>query len=263
MALPNSGLLGLNDIAGEFGGVLPYGLQDYYGAASGIPTSGLLGIQDFYGASASVSSMTVAVYERQDAETFTFPAGIQQGDLLFFTDFSAASSGGAPALVTPAGFSLISTYDLSSSPGTIVRRRSSIFFKVATGTESGSTVSLSAKSQFGFGRVFVLRPNTPNIQSVTAANLYAFATDGNPGSRVISSASSGGAVTVSFAVTWSGVDNTFTNLANADASFVVPDSSTAITYIAINNGPPPQNYTVTAGNSGFGNMIHCGYLQVS
>ena len=52
MALPNSGLLGLNDIAGEFGGTLPHGLQDYYGVAPGIPQTGLIGIQDFYGAAA-------------------------------------------------------------------------------------------------------------------------------------------------------------------------------------------------------------------
>jgi hypothetical protein len=52
MALPTSGPLSLNDIAGEFGGATPHSLSEYYGVAAGIPTSGTISISDFYGASA-------------------------------------------------------------------------------------------------------------------------------------------------------------------------------------------------------------------
>jgi hypothetical protein len=55
MALPTSGPLSLNDIAGEFGGSVPHSLSEYYGAATGIPTSGTISIGDFYGASASLT----------------------------------------------------------------------------------------------------------------------------------------------------------------------------------------------------------------
>ena len=52
MALPTSGPLSLDDIAGEFGGTTPHSLSEYYGVAAGIPTSGTISISDFYGASA-------------------------------------------------------------------------------------------------------------------------------------------------------------------------------------------------------------------
>lgn len=51
MALPISGTLSIADIAGEFGGVVPHALSEYYGVAAGIPASGLIAISDFYGAS--------------------------------------------------------------------------------------------------------------------------------------------------------------------------------------------------------------------
>ena len=52
MALPTSGTLTLLDIQNEFGGSNPIGLNEYYGAAAGIPTSGVISINNFYGASA-------------------------------------------------------------------------------------------------------------------------------------------------------------------------------------------------------------------
>lgn len=52
MALQSSGQITLYDIAGEFGGAAPHTLQEYYGAAAGIPSSGTISILDFYGASA-------------------------------------------------------------------------------------------------------------------------------------------------------------------------------------------------------------------
>lgn len=49
MALPNTGALSLSQIQTEFGGVNPIGINEYYGAASGIPSSGTIDIADFYG----------------------------------------------------------------------------------------------------------------------------------------------------------------------------------------------------------------------
>lgn len=51
MALPSSGQISLVDIAGEFGGSIPYGLTDYLGSG-GAPSSLPLAITDFYGLSA-------------------------------------------------------------------------------------------------------------------------------------------------------------------------------------------------------------------
>lgn len=60
MALPASGILTIEDIANEFGGVVPHDLSEYYGADTGVPTTGELAISDFYGTSSTnaVESMS-------------------------------------------------------------------------------------------------------------------------------------------------------------------------------------------------------------
>lgn len=58
MALPTTGKLSLLDIATEFGGTAPHSMSEYFGAADGIPTQGLLGISGFRGKS-SVLAYTV------------------------------------------------------------------------------------------------------------------------------------------------------------------------------------------------------------
>lgn len=50
MAVP-TGTASLGDIQAEFGGSNPIGLSEYYGAASGVPTSGEISINDFRGKS--------------------------------------------------------------------------------------------------------------------------------------------------------------------------------------------------------------------
>lgn len=55
MALQSSGAISLNDIATEFGGSTPHSLSEYYGVASGIPSSGTISISQFYGKSNTIS----------------------------------------------------------------------------------------------------------------------------------------------------------------------------------------------------------------
>lgn len=52
MAVP-TGTASLLDIQNEFGGAAPISLSEYYGAASGVPTSGAISINDFRGVSAA------------------------------------------------------------------------------------------------------------------------------------------------------------------------------------------------------------------
>lgn len=65
MALPTSGPLTLADIQGEFGGINPIGLDEYYaggglvppgtsGTYGAVPTSGQISIKNFYGTTAVV-----------------------------------------------------------------------------------------------------------------------------------------------------------------------------------------------------------------
>lgn len=52
MALQSSGAISLNDVQTEFGGSNPIAISEYYGADSGVPSSGAISLNDFYGASA-------------------------------------------------------------------------------------------------------------------------------------------------------------------------------------------------------------------
>lgn len=60
MALPSSGSIRLQQIADEFGGTTPHNLSEYYGAASGVPTSGELSFSDFYGTQSGPTETTKA-----------------------------------------------------------------------------------------------------------------------------------------------------------------------------------------------------------
>ena len=52
MFLQSSGAISLNDIQNDFGGSNPIGINEYYGVAPGIPSSGTISFNHFYGTSA-------------------------------------------------------------------------------------------------------------------------------------------------------------------------------------------------------------------
>ena len=51
MALQLNGPISLADIGAEFGDTAPYGMDEFYGAVAGLPTSGPIGMDLFYGLS--------------------------------------------------------------------------------------------------------------------------------------------------------------------------------------------------------------------
>lgn len=80
MALQSSGAISIGDIAGEFGGSTPHSLSEYYGAASGVPSSGAISISDFYGTSNIVftlSAISPSIYDYAGSGTAT--AGLRVG----------------------------------------------------------------------------------------------------------------------------------------------------------------------------------------
>ena len=72
-ALPNSGAISMGQIKGEFN--KGNSLSGYYGAASGIPTSGAISYSDFYGKSSGGSSHPTAALN----PTFGTPTSISNG----------------------------------------------------------------------------------------------------------------------------------------------------------------------------------------
>ena len=62
MALQSSGPISLLDIQNEFGGTNPIGINEYYGAAAGVPASGTISFDDFYGTSSGPSTNGLQLY---------------------------------------------------------------------------------------------------------------------------------------------------------------------------------------------------------
>jgi hypothetical protein len=70
MALQSSGQIKLSEIATEFGGSAPHSLSEYYGAASGVPSSGEIKLgADFYGTSNIIILAAGSMTAGQASET--------------------------------------------------------------------------------------------------------------------------------------------------------------------------------------------------
>ena len=96
--------------------------------------------------------------------TITIPT-IQAGDLVFFFN-SASSLTTAPTAIAPSGWTAIGNTSLNAS--TALRQQS--FYKIMTGTESGTTVTCMTGSNFSQSRLWVYRPNKA-ITTVTITSL--------------------------------------------------------------------------------------------
>lgn len=70
MALQTSGAISLGDIGTEFSDTAPHSLSEFYGADTGIPSSGEISIGDFYGASAAppLRHYTLTYFVAQDTQ---------------------------------------------------------------------------------------------------------------------------------------------------------------------------------------------------
>lgn len=67
MTLQSSGAISLANVQTEFGGSNPIGINEYYGAAAGVPVSGTISLYNFYGKSAGGFAWTTNVMgDRQD-----------------------------------------------------------------------------------------------------------------------------------------------------------------------------------------------------
>lgn len=113
MVLPTTGPLSLNDIQTEFGGTNPIGLNEYYGAASGIPASGTISIGDFYGA-ASGPSMPSALVDITPTNFYNRGSGFHFGndsycvslsDLTYAYTTNGGSSWTYPSVAGNLGYS--------------------------------------------------------------------------------------------------------------------------------------------------------------
>ena len=146
MTLPSSGPLSLQDIQGEFGGSNPISLSEYYGADSGVPSSGLISIGDFYGTSAFTPASYIATtgYSAGDfvsSSTIGISNSRQAGDLLVLI-YQQTSDG---TIFNPSGW----TQAYNSG-------RQHVCYRTSNGTETSVTVTHTATNG-RFASLFVFR----------------------------------------------------------------------------------------------------------
>ena len=115
MALQTSGAISIADIATEFGGSAPHSLSEYYGAASGVPTSGAISISHFYGKSSQFTFTITTNQTNANLASLATAAGWDGSSALVATINSgvyiSSNSTGTPALTVsgsfPAGVTLV------------------------------------------------------------------------------------------------------------------------------------------------------------
>ena len=106
MTLQSSGPISLANVQTEFGGSNPISISEYYGVASGVPSSGTISLSNFYGKSSYTPPSEVKRQFFSDVSgsinTWSVgwsTSGLQSGDLfIFFASKFRRGTGGPPAL---------------------------------------------------------------------------------------------------------------------------------------------------------------------
>ena len=106
MTLQSSGAISLANVQTEFGGSNPISISEYYGVASGVPSSGTISLSNFYGKSAYTPPSEVKRQFFSDVSgsinTWSVgwsTSGLQSGDLfIFFATKFRKGSGSVPQL---------------------------------------------------------------------------------------------------------------------------------------------------------------------
>lgn len=151
MTVP-TGTASMLDIQNEFGGSNPISLSEYYGAASGVPTSGTISINDFRGKTAAAE--VVAMYKgilRFVDNPIVFNVSTQPGDVLVLFELT-------PTLYnteTPSGWNVFQPeFYANDTEDTSMEGA----WKVANGTsETVTCASIGTQSFYRSAYLFVIR----------------------------------------------------------------------------------------------------------
>ena len=162
MTLQSSGAISLNDVQTEHGGSNPIGINEYYGVAPGVPSSGTISLDDFYGTSNRPTITYVSDIEKdtlsRTSTNMSAPSGITSGDISIM--FVWCDQTGNPTIsVSESG----KTWVKLGQTGTLLRPVCSAFYSLnSTGTVNITTTSAG---QFNVARL-AFRPSK-SISSVT------------------------------------------------------------------------------------------------
>src|SRR5688572_23294548 len=199
-----------------------------------------------------VTSITQVLSATNSADaTIDFPGGIQAGDLIVLFDNCFNIS--TPADVTPTGFTRIGSSATTSSV------RSNLWYKLATGSESGALTCMGPGLVRG-QCMYVFRGNVP-ATTITPGSAAQQATDGNPTLQTVT-ASSGVAPLVvigAYACPSGTVDpRTFSTTKDGEIS---PAGGFYLAYKIYNSSP--ANSDIDMDDEGGGNSLHSCYIQMA
>jgi hypothetical protein len=118
------------------------------------------------------------------SSTITVMSGVQSGDLLVFFDFAHNNGNGVPTAVTPSGFSVIHSHsgNYSYSDG-----RWSSYYKIANGTESGTT--LTGMNSYTEEKCLILFRGDKQISSVSSMGIVSESDETSLNEPIITSSS--------------------------------------------------------------------------
>ncbi len=180
--------------------------------------------------------------------SITAPASILAGDLLFI--LSRGTSASAPALVTPSGFTVIPNTNL-----TLFGSRTASFYKLATGTEGGTSLSVISATQMT--SIMMVFRRSVAATTLTPSTWTGQFLSGTPSNQTVS----GGTATlvVIGALYSSGGTLSMTDSPAFDAT-VVNGTVASVGYRLLNSGTTSDTISTTVTGSSY---LASGYISMS
>jgi len=171
MTLQSSGAISLANVQTEFGGSNPISISEYYGAASGVPTSGTISLSNFYGKSAAPQEIQRNYFASAYSSSWGLSwstSGHQAGNLYILAVFKGKiGSTASGSIATPSGWTLLQTANWVSSSGTVGRMEASLFYRTSV---SGSVTITNTGSYEGQSACLSVWRNATIKQSTTGGS---------------------------------------------------------------------------------------------
>jgi len=134
--------------------------------------------------SSRLTTITQVLSSTSLTSTIDVPVGVVSGDLIVLLDVPLNSASPAPSLVTPSGFTNSGINFIDS----LNVRRMALSFKIASGSEGGTTLTGMNGSTANNKSLLVFRGNIPFV-TATVLDVGTQATDGNPTAQTVTSGS--------------------------------------------------------------------------
>lgn len=138
-------------------------------------------------AGGKLTSISQVLSATSTGATIDFPAGIQAGDLIVLFDACFGSAfAGAPASVTPTGFSLAQGNSGGGAASPFTAGRFNLWYKFATGAETGSLTGMNGTTMYK--AMLVFRGNAPAL-TLTLGGAGGNLSDADPSDISVTAAS--------------------------------------------------------------------------